>query len=462
MDNPPRNIMNNLPENVKILRDRFLKKKIWYNITPNLEAKSCSDAVNKRNRLGYIGIPIFDELKSNLGYFFDQEGNKVKVVLHCRGNQDLDICDNDDSDCAVYSHKVNTILSARFYRLCPEELKNEFGLEFGLVNPFSGIPEDILQIFDKSVFETYHAPFTMMTNAGHFEWGLEFRPEELPRIIGNYKIEDIVISKPKLNYKNHTIGILTGNGPDSGIMLWQQINENVRDRLKKQNYFRGDLSFPKILVESIPEMGLSMELELRDAETRETVLSSVRNLCERGATLIGIACNTTQYYQEEIRSVCNKYEAVFISIPSVIEDYLQKKGIEEFDFLGIKYVADFEKWSGFKGLDKKYKVKIPSNNNLNEISRIAFLQKQEGVNEKGRNNLRTLIDKATKTNTIIIALTEISVLLASQKKKPTKGKIYIDTLSLLASELASLYVTGIHETLHGKKPKKNIYLNGGK
>ena len=456
------NIMDNLPENVKILRDKFLKNKVWHNITPNLEAKSCSDAVNKRNRLGHTGIPIFDELKSNFGYFFDQEGNKVKVVLHCRGNQDLDICDNDDSDCDIDSHKVNSILSARFYRLCPEELKEEFGLEFGLVNPFIGIPEDIMQIFDKSVFETYHAPFTMMTNAGHFEWGVEFRPEELSKIINNYKIEDIVISKSKLNYKNHTIGILTGNGPDSGIMLWQQINGNVRDRLKRQHYFRGDLSFPKVLVESIPEMGLSMELELRDAVTRETVLSSVKNLCERGATLVGIACNTTQYYQNEIKSVCDEYGALFISIPSVIEDYLQKNRIEEFDFLGIKYVADFGKWSGFKGLNRRYKVKIPSNDNLNEISRIAFLQKQEGVNEKGRNNLRTLIDKATETNTIIIALTEISVLLASQKRKSTKGKVYIDTLSLLASELASLYVAGIHETLHGRKPKKDIYLNSAK
>ena len=55
--------------------------------------------------------------------------------------------------------------------------------------------------------------------------------------------------------------------------------------------------------------------------------------------------------------------------------------------------------------------------------------------------LGKLIDNATKTNTIILALTELSILLNSQRKffiKKSK-KVYLDTLTILAEAIGDMY-----------------------
>lgn len=442
--------MDFLPKNVKIIKERFISNAIWFNLTPNLKAESCADAANKRNRLGHTGIPIFDELKSNAGYYIDKNNKKQYVIIHCRGNQKLDICVNGKNEKNIFNKKVNRILDSKYYRLDRNRLEEKINLKYGLINPFLDINEKVLHIFDSTVFKTYHAPYTMMTNAGDFNWGIEFHPKDILKVIKNYKIEDVITEGSKPNYKNHIIGILTGNGPESGIMLWKKINERVRKKIKKQN-FRGDLSFPRVLIESVPEMGLSMELDLRANTTRKVVLDSVKNLCERGATLICLACNTTQYFKSEIISICKIYGVQFISIPDVVEKYLHKNKIVHFDFLGIKFVTDFKKWSAFKILNNKnYKIVVPSVTNLNKIQEIAFKVKRENANESGRQKLRDIINEVSQTKTIIIALTEISILLGSEKKKSINGRTYIDTLSILADEVAKKYVNGVFKTLYGK------------
>ena len=199
--------------------------------------------------------------------------------------------------------------------------------------------EDILHIFDTTIQEEYFPPFTMMTNATHFEWGIEFRPKELINVLKNVKVSNIITNETKPRVKRHIVGILTGNGPDSGIMLWNEINNNVRKSLKR--HFLGDLSYPKIIIKSVPEMGLSMELEHRIIKTKDIVLRSIESLCKQGATLVCIACNTTQYFADEINLICDKYDAEYISMPDVVDDFLQEKEINHFDFLGIKYVTDF-------------------------------------------------------------------------------------------------------------------------
>ena len=103
----------------------------------------------------------------------------------------------------------------------------------------------------------------------------------------------------------------------------------------------------------------------------------------------------------------------------------------------------FGKWSAFSVLNNTYQIEIPSAKTLRRINDLAFRVKKENVDETGRNKLRDLITQSTKTNIVIIALTEISVLLASQKIKSRQERVFIDTLSLLAKEVADRYVKGI-------------------
>ena len=319
----------------------FENHNLWYSITKNNgNALGCGDAASKRERLGHIGIPIFDELKSELGYIIDSNTKeKIYVLTHCRGNQKID------------DRKRESFLLSRHQRLTSEDdinlliehstLKsyienNEVNI-MGVVNPFIFSNDiKIIQIFDKSVLVELYPPFTMMTNASHREYGIEFKPKELIYALNNAKVLDVIEEDNYSSFKRHKIGIITGNGPDSGMMLWNNINDRVKKSLlNKRSYsFTGDLSYPEIVVESLPEMGLSMELNNRFKETKIILLKTVTNLCKSGVSILCLACNTTQYFIDEIEIICRRYDTIFISMPHVVDEVLKQKNITHFDLLG--------------------------------------------------------------------------------------------------------------------------------
>jgi aspartate/glutamate racemase/prolyl-tRNA editing enzyme YbaK/EbsC (Cys-tRNA(Pro) deacylase) len=420
-----------IPHNVQDLSSLLKQWDLWHIITNNehnQEAYDCERAVAMRTRLGNVGIPLWDELKSNLVYY-DSHVERKYALLHCRGNQKLE------------PSKVINVLGAEYTRLPKEALRSVFNCEYGLVNPFNFATDfpDVEQIFDLSVMEDYFPPYTLMTNAGDMRWGIEFRANELVNAISSKRVADIVMDNSKFHIRKHKIGILTGNSPESGILLWQRLNETIRTRLDDD--FLGDLSLPTVLVNSMPEMGLSMELDIREDDTWKIVERGITTLCEDGATIIGIACNTTQYFSERIREICEKYDAEFISMADAVNYYLVDSGMKHFDFLGIKFVTDFGKWSDFGLLNELYQVEIPSEFALAKMHQIALDVKKKTVDSnEGRNKLRDLINKSTKTKNIIIALTEISTLLATQKQKKDDDTQFIDTLTLLAQRMADRYL----------------------
>jgi len=304
---------SNLPKEVES-NIRYLKSQnVWHILSQNKKVVSCSDAAANRDRLGNTGIPIFDELKSELGFFINKEHKIQKVLVHCRGNQKLDRL------------KISGILNSEYQRITgTKEIK-------GLINPFGKQFRKLPQIFDISTTKDFYPPYTMMTNAGDFEYALEFEVNSLIEALKNTSGEDNVIVEDIIRvdnyngYKRHKIGILTGNGPDSGILLWKKINESIKNELENRlNYsFRGDLSYPEIVVSSVPDMGISMELDNRLNATENTVIKSAINLCQNGVTLMCIACNTTQFFKEKVEEICNLYNVKFVSIPEVVNIYLK-------------------------------------------------------------------------------------------------------------------------------------------
>jgi len=426
-----------LPAKVKKTIIFFKSHDLWFNLSRNLEARSCRDAANKRNRLGHTGIPLKHELKSFFGKFTNAAGNEQFVVLHCKGNQELDF------------DKIKRVLNAKgeVHRLTDEELANLFELDYGVVNPFTLDPlflnTPLLQVFDRSIEENHIPPYTMMTNAGDLTWAIEFKPLQLIDAILHSRVENIIYNSNSKN-KGKTIGypkvgIITGNAPESGILLWGKTNQIIRKKMATTFY--GDISFPYVMVESIPDMGLSMELDLREQETWQALRNGIISLCHRGATILCIACNTTQYFIPKIRDITRQYKAKFISIPEVTFNYLKKENIKGFAFLGVKYVTELDKkWSAFKDL-RKFKVETLSEESINQIHELAFKVKQEGITGAGINKLRDLMDSATKSKNIVIALTELSILLDNQKKRSRKGRNYFDTLDLLAEAVADEYIS---------------------
>jgi len=426
--------MLKIPNEVLDLKKKLNKIKIWYNITNNDQnqpAFGCVDASNKRVRLGHSKIPIFCELKSCFGYYYVGK-TKHYLLIHCRGNQLLDY------------DKINKIIGAKFQRIDEKEESQNISYPlFGLVNPFRWYEKDeILQLFDNSLISQNFIPFTMMTNASHARWGIEFRPKELIEALPNTQINDVILEETKYKIQKHKIGILTGNSPESGILLWEKINEKIREC--GGDKFLGDISFPELIIESHPEMGLSMELDLRFEEVQKTVKKGITNLCKRGATIVCIACNTTQYFSDELAKICKKYNSEYIRLSEITYQYLKKKNITSFDFLGINYVSDFKRWSDFKCLKRDFDLHLPNQRDIDKINKIAFDVKKNVKSPKSINYLMDVIHQATHTKHIVIALTELSILFKvlknnKRKTKEKSNKNYIDTMDLLSEVIAYKY-----------------------
>lgn len=422
---------------------------IWFQISRNREARSCRDAARKRNRLGHEGIPLCDELKSYFGVFTNAAGDQTPFLAHCRGDRLIDL------------EKLALALNARELptRMTEDDLK-VFGLEYGLVNPF-GLEEalrgpnkyaldaaflasSILQVFDTELLNRLGVPGTMMTNAGDLTWAVEFFPDNLVEIIENAIVESIAIPDPEQKSRAwgvdepRIIGIITGNSPESGMLLWDYVNDCVRDLLGQDCY--GDFSMPRVKVDSFPEMGLSMELESRETHVWPALRSSVISLARQGVRFLTIADNTTHYFTPQIRSLCSEYDIEFISLPESLATWLHAQQIKQIALVGISYVADLGPWSAYREPLADFQVMALGDSAKRQIDRLAYRVKSEGVSEAGLNHLRDILRSEANCDTVILGLTELSLLLQKQKSKGRSGKLLIDPLKIYAEAIARRYL----------------------
>ncbi len=423
-----KDVRGNSEPPVEVVRNLtfFEQNGLWHIVSKNPPARSCAEAARVRRRLGYIGIPLSDELKSTAGAYDSPAGRRYAVV-HCRGHQRLD------------SEKVRAILGSEFRRLGAPELESELGASYGTVTPFAlAHRKDIRQVADETLFANFFSPYTMMTNLGHLQYAVEFPARDVFNTLPDVAVADVVLESDHRVPVEHTIGILTGNSPEAGILLWSTINNRIRAH--EPRTFRGDTGFPRVIVDSVPGMGLSMEIVHREAHVRPIVIDGVRRLCESGANLIALACNTTQYFAPEIESICADYGARFVSIVDETARVLERKGIRRFDFLAISPVVDFQDWSDFSRIANRFEIHVPPRKDIQAIAELAFAVKKDVITSATINKLRDLINLATLTDTVVLALTELSILFASQRDKSRSRKRFIDTLEVLADRIAEIYI----------------------
>jgi aspartate/glutamate racemase len=313
------------------------------------------------------------------------------------------------------------------------------------VNPFllNG-RSDVIQLFDRAVLSEYLPPYTMMTNAGDLSWGIEFRPAELVAYLSNARVEDFAAPASQTETKPPVLGILTGNGPESGMELWRRINTAVREGSER---LRGDINYPSVVVVSLPGMGMSMELAHREGEVLRTVLGGIDSLADAGATVIGIACNTTQYFSGHIRARCAERGATFISLVDSVRAELQRHGATSFNLIGIGPVANLEKWSDFRRLEGEFDILPPTVREVSTITDLAWevKAKEDKTGNRSQSKLRHVLSSGTSTGTALIALTELSVALMEHPKIKNgleeSGKLVIDTLTALARGMAGHYLS---------------------
>ncbi|GAB6042524.1 YbaK/EbsC family protein [Endothiovibrio diazotrophicus] len=428
-----------MPSRVEATLAFFRESGLWHVLSRNSPATSCRDAAARRRRLGSEGIPLHDELKSLCVVCYGPSGERSYAMIHSRANARIDLE-------AAGRHLGTTRPLAR---LSAEELASAFGAQYGTVNPFSE-PERFTHLFDQSLLTVYTAPHTMMTNAGDLTWAVEFEPEAvidaLQKTAPRVEVARIAIHHED-DHHLPVFGIITGNGPESGMTLWRHLNERIYAGLEESVHLNGDLSYPKVMIHSLPEMGLSMELAEREEPVWAVIKQAVEQLLGAGATHLALACNTTPYFAARIRALCTPRGARFISIAEVAEEKIRREKIEDVTLIGIPVVAEMGRYSAYRNL-ADLNIRQADPRVLQDLQELGYMVKRmnvTGQDNKALNKLQHILRAGVETKRVLIALTEISVLL--ERFPRLKGKVgdkeVIDPLRLYGEALAKIYLNAL-------------------
>lgn len=438
-----------VPDTVKATISFLASRNVWFNISRNKRATSCLEAAQRRSRLGKIGIPIWDEMKSAIYSVPSSTGDRIILAIHCRGDRTV----QEESIRAFLS------LNSEIERMPADLVEQKLSMGYGLVNPFSEIlDEKVIHVFDDDLISMIGVPGTLMTNAGDYEWGVEFYVAELAGRLKRAEVAKVSEPDPKANRRiwgvrdQRQIAIITGNSPESGMLLWESVNECIRQFLGSS--CAGDLSMPPVTVFSLPEMGLSMELEERTTATWEAVKGAVTRACVGGCKILALACNTTQYFRSEIEAICEKWGAQFISIPSALQEYAQANGINRARLFGIGPVTDFVAYSAFRKIDN-LELFPASEEDVLRIEELGFAVKRGSEKSKNLQKLKSILgqqdtgrEKSKKPLPSVIALTELSLILRDaglwkQRFSPShtfSDRLLIDTVPVYAIAIAAEYL----------------------
>jgi aspartate/glutamate racemase len=286
-----------------------------------------------------------------------------------------------------------------------------------------------------------------MTNAGDLTWSVEFHADQLVDALDHAILADVSTIDPEAGGRPGwtiglpTIGIITGNGPDSGMMLWRMINEAVRDGLGR--YARGDVSMPRVSVRSLPELGLTMELDQRHRDVWPALRTAIMGLCHDGAALVTLACNTTPHFAPEIRNITREYGAEFVSIAEVAGQWVTANRITEVALVGVKTVAELGPWSPYREPLERVKVEIPDDETMLRIHELAYEVKTRGADHRSLTKLRNVLNRGVKSRVVLLALSEISLVLERQTTSQRSNRVLVDTMKLYAERIADMYRRGL-------------------
>lgn len=399
---------------------------VWHQSSRNPPVRSCADAARHRRRLGGIGIPLCDELKSLVFAYDGSSASTGYVVVHSRGHQRIDM------------DKAAKVAGGPLRSVADDELIDALGASYGTVTPLLlwGLG-DVRHVVDDTVVTPFYPPYTMLTNSGHREHAVEFRPTELFAALPHTVIADVVRDDHR-RVPRTTFGILTGNGPESGMLLWEKVNTAVRADARVQ--LRGDVGFPRVLIDSVPGMAQASDLAVREQDLRDAVVAGVDGLIRAGATVVTVACNTSQFFGEQIAASCERHGVRYVSLAEATGDCLRAADVKEFDLLGGPSVVSTDGWSGFAALMQEFDVHLPDSRRAEAISQLELSVKRDLLTPANLNRLRDLVNRYTRTDTVVLATTELSILVARQKGKQRSHKRIIDTLDVLAERMAAVYL----------------------
>jgi aspartate/glutamate racemase len=423
------------PESVRRTVEFFRRRNLWFRLARNPAVTSCREAAARRQRLGKQGIPLYDELRSYCGAAYYPDHSRRVVLSHCRANAHFDL------------NALARILGAAkpIARVPSSELIGQ-NADYGTVNPFSDLRRYV-QVFDEDLLNSYTPPNTMITNAGERTWAVEFHVSEVIEALRSESAEVLVgrIAIPKTEGKRLPVfGIITGNGPESGMALWRNLNDEVRASCLASSGLCGEMSYPQVFVESSPDMGVAVDFPDRREALWRAIEAVVTHLCARGVTHIALACHTAHYFTDHIRQFLSGSGVEFVSAAEVARDYLRTVDPQDVTIIGVPAVANLGPHSAYRFLaDLGVRpLDCRSAATLQELAHLVKDTDSKSMATGALNRLQHVLRSRVHTSKVLTALTEISVLLDRypRLKDNLAGKTIIDPLRLYGRALADIYL----------------------
>ena len=228
-----------------------------------------------------------------------------------------------------------------------------------------------------------------------------------------------------MNNKNR-IGLIAGSGPEAGIDLWNKILTANKEFIGKK--FRGDLDAPHVVIHSVPELGLSMDMARHKKQVRESLLRTVEKI-SKDVDFFAIACHTLHCFSKDIRQL--NPAARFVSIVDAAIDYIRQQNIKRVVLLGSKYGMDIESGGIYLPLLEFSEIILPKD--LNEVHQLVYDIKRLGSdNDIVKFNFLSILEQFD-VEKVLLACTELPLI----KVKPP-GINLIDTIYLLAKKLVAI------------------------
>jgi aspartate/glutamate racemase len=421
---------------------------VWYVLTPTQDGRrvlSCREAADATVRVGEPTIPLWDEMKTAL-YPATPDGAGGFVMFHCRADRELD------------PRIVNAILGYEAEKLDKQTL-NRLGLEYGLINPFHGIGgQRVSHVVDHDLLKPLGVTGTVATNAGHLQWRVLFRAQELFDKLPDVRKFNITTEDPNMAERRKwadnppIIGFVSGNGPDSGARLKEAMHEVVFDRLGR--LASADITRPETITADLPILGETMEIWDYFDHIDPVLLDRYKRLCEYGARVVAVACNTTLIprFSKRLRAISDSRDVpvTLVSMPEVVGRELRRRGTKgALHLLGAEPVVNFARgWSAYEPILADIEgitVEPPSAVSIGYMNEISSLVKNNQF-KPALDKFRSMLNWFKEGSTVVCASTEMSILLPLLKDKDRlrladKGVEVIDSLALTAEELADYFVS---------------------
>lgn len=219
------------------------------------------------------------------------------------------------------------------------------------------------------------------------------------------------------------IGLIAGSGPEAGVDLWQKVIEETKALLGER--YTGDLDGPRVRIISSPVLGLSMELEANDLAVWPELERVFDDLAAQ-SDVIGIACNTLNYYERQIKATPRT--AQLVSVGDVVEDYLKRRGLTSVALLGAAPVTKMDRWSAYHRLAEAFEVETPKDPGL--LHQIIYdVKRLGGTDPTVVAQFQELIG-TLESETVLLACTELPLIPCDGT-----GKDLVDVTRLLARGL---------------------------